>query len=397
MPKKSKTRRSRGKKQPAVIVQQTVQLRKKRRSPRPRGATPRSPKSLFARVIADPFNPDNNGARVPDSYNFPTTTGHCHYEAQLTTSSSGVSSSVFYPSPLLAASLKAGNITTGLSAFSSNTSDYYFTSRSTLNSTFESYRVVAFGVKISNLQPELSATGRVIVTPLPINGPPIGYDFYNGATAALNFLTQNTVGLTVAQLSSSQMLTMPQSIEIPVQDLLHGDVEFHMIPTNKIFYKFKNLNSQAFSSTQNMVESGEALYATSTGTIAGGVAEAQDNMNMDGGVALNVTLLGGPNSSVALQIEVIVYVEGIPVVNSAVPTLTLTSPMVEAGCDSQVDAGLMEGRTTGFMKFLDRASTFLTQPLRDPRAAERMWNTARVLSATGGATRNLRAARITYS
>lgn len=305
----------------------------------------------FAIAIKNPFSPKAFGAKCPDTYNFPTITGHVHYEVQLS-SASGLAQMVIYPSPMISFLSVVGTTNSGLTPFATNTYASYFSSRLNLSSSFDMYRVVALGVKISNLQPELTATGRLILTPLPIAGTNLGFDFINTTTLNGNYITTAMLGLSQAQLSSSTILQKPSSIEISVQDLLHNTYEFSMVPTSQIFYKFKNPGQLQPFSGYNEFESGEAMFNTTTSAITTNTSgEFQDNMSCEGGVALNI-LGEGLGTGTCFQIEVIVHLEGTPAISSFSNTVTFSGASTYPGSTTAVEAALNLAARSGAIKAL---------------------------------------------
>jgi hypothetical protein len=295
--------------------------------------------SEFARALKTPFDPASFGVKCPDTYHFPTVTGHIHYEFQLT-SAGGLAQALIYPSPMIATSCYFGTITTSCPQFTQNTSTTYFSTRSNVATNMDMYRVVAFGVKISNLQPELSGTGRLMVTPLPIAGTSVGFDMMNNTAFAGNYITSNYVGLTQAQLSSAAMLQKPSTVEVTIQNLFSESYEWSMVPVHPLFYKFKNPGNQAATALTTMIESGEGVFVNSTGVVVGsGTNEFQDNMSMEGGVALNI-LGEGLGSGACFQVEVVLHLEGTPAISTAINAISFSGAESFAGSTAAVENAL---------------------------------------------------------
>jgi hypothetical protein len=144
---------------------------------------PDSVYTSFYRALSDPFHPNSLGCQVPDPFPFPTQTFHVHQTTILGASSGTVGGAVFMPNPVFSMIdlLNANNLATHPTAVTSTPMTVYsgintnmagclygaITSTS-LNTVYSSYRVVSWGIKISNLQPELSATGRLMLAMVPI-------------------------------------------------------------------------------------------------------------------------------------------------------------------------------------------------------------------------------------
>jgi hypothetical protein len=332
----------------------------------------------FANAIKKPFSPSSVGCKVPDTFSLPTITAKVHYEVQLgTTAGNSVCGITIFPNPMVSYSLNAGIATSGLTAFTGITSLFYFVSRTTLDYTFDMYRVVSMGVKISNLIAPLSATGRWIFTPLLLGGLFMGFDALNSTvtSSSQSFYLLATTGVSAPQSISSSILQKPNSVEISVQDLLSQSYSFSMIPTSQVFYKFKNCGSAVYNigSNLNIVENGEQIYSSSTGVIAAGtVSEFTDNMDMTGGIALNILGEGLPNvtSTACLQIEVVVHLEGTPSINSAVNALCVSGAQPLVGSTEQVEAALGDASKGGFLQSLKKGFEFAQNAASNPYVQE---------------------------
>jgi len=132
----------------------------------------------FARQLSCPFDPQTLGCQVPDPFSFPTQTYHLHQTNLITCGTASAGSVVFLPNPFLSMLDLGGTVSgtpcvsqTSFSAFGASSGKQYVyasTAATSLNNLLSTFRVVSWGLKISNLQPELSATGRIIVSYFPI-------------------------------------------------------------------------------------------------------------------------------------------------------------------------------------------------------------------------------------
>jgi hypothetical protein len=342
------------------------------------------PLSQFTAALRNPFAPTSFGCKVPDTFSLPTITAHVRYEVQLgTIAAQSYFGATFFPNPMVSYVLNAGSATSGLSAFGSLANLFYFVPRSSMDNTFDEYRVVAYGIKVSNLMAPLSATGRFIFTPLVLGGSFAGFDLVNGSSVGTtaNWYLTATTGVSSAQSVSSSMLQKPSSIEVSAQDLLNNSFGFTMIPTSPIFYKFKNVGAQVFNTGYNLSQNGESVINSSTGTITGSYGEFTDNMDMTGGIALNILGEGLPAATTCLQVEVVVHIEGTPSINSAVNSLTLSGAQPLIGSTAAVEQSLGEASRNGFFKALrsglEAAQTVMANPYAQQIAR-------RVLSHYGG-------------
>jgi len=315
----------------------------------------------FYKAITQPFAPTTEGCKVPDTFNFPTVTAHCHYEFQLSTNAgNSVAHALVFPGPMAAVLCSFGSITSSLTAFGGQANLFYFASRSTINGLFDMYRTVAVGVKISNLQPELTATGRVIVTPLIIGRECPGFDMLNSATPGISYYSDVTVGLTAAQTISGALINKPSSVVIPVSALLRESIQFSSVPVNHEFYCFKNPGSLPFNgSSQQIIQDGENYFNTITGLVTNVTQEFSKNMDMSGGVALNILMEGAPVSTTVLQVEVIVHLEGTPVVGISTNTVTMSGAEAYAGSTAMVEQALQQAAGSSAFRVMANGFQFL--------------------------------------
>jgi hypothetical protein len=320
--------------------------------------------SRFSKLINDPFNPGAFGARVCDSFNFPTVTGKSHVEYQVSSGSSNYGAITIFPSPMLNC-FNNPTTTQGLTipgtAFTANPNYSFLISRGTLSTTYDMYRVVSMGVKISTLQAPLNATGRIIVTPLPLAGTFPGYDLMNSLGELTSFYMNSTTGVTPTAAATSAMLQKPSSLEFTFSDLMRGSIEFHMVPCNPaLFYKFKNPGNQNPTSGSQMAITGEDYFSTTTGLVAGpNTGEFAENMSMDGGVALNILYEGVPLNVSVLQVEVIIHIEGTPYINTTGPTISPGNATANAGSTESMERTVSSCTRNGMFKFIKTGMNFL--------------------------------------
>lgn len=77
--------------------------------------------------------------------------------------------------------------------------------------------MVSWGIKISNLQPELTATGRIIISHVPIGDTVPAYtNLSSTAIAPGSQILTPITGMSPAVLMSSNTLELPTAIELSV-------------------------------------------------------------------------------------------------------------------------------------------------------------------------------------
>jgi len=331
----------------------------------------------FTRCLMDPLDPKSIGCQVPDPYPFPTQTYHIHQTSVIgAPSSSSVTSGAvaFLPNPCFSmidyqhlGSLTSSNYAvtstpmTQLSSTGTNSASALWSAitPSDLKSKLSTYRVVSWGIKISNLLPELSATGRIIVAYLPIGDTIPSYDELLGATTAT--VCDNVFDVPYAALNTSAILNLPTAMELSVGDLLHGDLELSGMYTNSNFWTFK-------SSRYDVVqETGTAYGFDSASVAATAISRAgyKDLTRCVGGAGIVIYFEGIPAGvSNAFQVETIYHLEGSPQIATTSNSVLLPSTMAKAsiGTNARVENSMKKAsKLENVINFIDKGAKFLNK------------------------------------
>jgi hypothetical protein len=333
----------------------------------------------FARSLKFPFSPSSIGCRVPDPWSFPTQTYHLHGTFVLSSSAFGSGTVSFYPNPILSAvdwsggapgisgsafATTPGNPLT-LSVAASGTGFCQYiqgaTSLANLQSVLSDYRVVAWGIKISNLQAELNATGRIIVSCVPVGDEVPDIDVLTGGPAVIQQggMAQRLAGLPASVITSSTMLELPSAFELSVQDLLHGDVEIVGQYTSPSFFTLKSTGTSHGQQIMAGYFDSDALTAVaSTGAPSPGGYGYKDPTRMVGGCGIYIYYEGMQFSVNCLQVEYIYHLEGSPAIGSSsnVTPIASVQPQPVVGTTEMVEKAMSV--TTG-----EKCINFISQGL----------------------------------
>jgi len=364
---------------------------KKKAYPQNKVKKPSIPARLsdFSRALIDPFNPAVLGCQVPDPYPFPTTSYHSHSTTVFgTTTGNTTGSFVYLPNPVFSMVDLAGVLnptvvaarcvtSTPLNQFytvsNQASSNYYGASTPVdLATKFSEMRVVSWGIKISNLQPELSATGKIFIAQIPMGDT---IPSYNGLVATnLNSGIAGIFGVPVAALSSAAILNLPSCIELTVGDLLRGDVQVGGLYTNPNFWTFKSVVSASVPATNYVA--GDDFEVLNTGLVSS--AGYKDLTRCVGGSSIVVYFEGFPAGLAnALQVEVIYHLEGQPQISSSVASTFVPSskhsPLL--GSSARVEEAMSVSASKGLISFITKGTKFLND------------NQGLILSAAGSAIR----------
>jgi len=334
---------------------------------------PRGSNVDFYKALTDPFHPNSLGCQVPDPFPFPTTTYHVHQTLVLGVPAAATAGAVaFLPNPLLStldltrinagSSLQSSIITTPqtpivASATLPGGGMYSATSQASLNSAYSSYRVVSWGIKLSNLQPQLSATGRIMMAYFPVSDttPTLG----DIAIATLPGIVSPIMGVPPSTLASSVILEAPTGMELTVGDLLKGDLQLSGLYSNLTFFTFKN-TLLAGQPTLGFNIGDDVAFNAANAAVS---IQYKDATRMSGGSGIVLYYEGiPPGTQNALQVEVIYHLEGTPNFASAnnnaiVPS---TGRKANVGPTNAVEASIAAaGHVKNLVTFVKNGFEFL--------------------------------------
>lgn len=328
----------------------------------------------FARTLKDPFHPDSFGARVPDPFSFPTAVYHLH-GTTIIGNSAGVGEVCFLPNPVLSMidlSRSSGNTAavslTSMQAYTNTASCFGATTPPAIGPLLSTYRVVSWGLKISNTQPELVAQGRLIMAPFTIGDAVPTYSLLSNTLCSPTFISNNILGTNLSMISNNAgVLNYPGAIELSVQDLLHGDLEIGCSVTSPTFYDFKNTvssnvpNSTSFSGD-------EMAGVTATGVIMPNASSYKDTTRMHGGVGWIMYFEGVPPESLrAFQVEYVYHLEGTPelgnpgTINAGLVPVPSVPPIHHTGSTAIVEQAISTVSTKNAMSWITTGAGFLNK------------------------------------
>jgi hypothetical protein len=361
----NKRRKNRGKKvnvKTVTIVNKPPPLPPKPARYLPQKKTGKKKKNIspgvaqFRMSLLNPFDQRCNGVRVPDAGAFSTVP--FHYRSELTVNTSSTNSATafaFLPSVFCTAYFDQALSVTWSTAptFGQNTSYYYYNSPGAI--PYSTYRVVSGGINITCMLPELSATGRLIITPYPLTGSPLGFNLLLNQPASTQVVPLTI--LSGGSVPSSGMLALPSAYKITLIDLLRKPLLIpHQVESSTLAYKFKSAIPQggSWNTTNGLVEPGELELLSSGSIITNTVGTSETQLDFSGWNAIYCYLEGVPlaatYSGAVLSIEHILHCEG-------VPNLT-------ASAYSAADMRPLKGSTTILEAAIDTANAVLDNTTR---------------------------------
>lgn len=279
----------------------------------------------FTHALTDPFSAEARGARVPDLYAFPTATYRLQTSLLMGANNSEFGA-VFLPNPYVSIldlndlSGATSSITsmgglrrfTGASAFAGLTSPAIFTPLAT------SFRVVGGGIKIRNLIPELTATGRIYIAVFPVaEGGVPNYNLLDTQipSASYNGILDRMGLPRVSGLRSASLQMQPVSKDYTVGQVVGDEeLEINFNIYHPDFFRFKP--TAAFSVQYNgTINEGDDIPVLAAGTIQIAGVGNKESTQSDGGSAIAVWFEGVPSQvNAPFEVDFCLHLECVPLV-----------------------------------------------------------------------------------
>lgn len=274
-------------------------------------------------ALVSPFTDQALGARVPDMNSAPTVTFHTKGIVSLNSGPGGVSSLVITANPYLSM-IDMNTTTVGTTSMfnyaAGATTVSAAISLANMQNAFSAVRVVGVGIRLRNLLPPTTATGRLYVAPFCYSGSQPGPNLLAGA-AMVNWQVAEYISVPCTTTSTtagvlSSLVELPGSQEYTMQDLITSGVEVWLKPVSPEAFTFHNTYNFTGGLTGTVVQSsGETTSNAGTGVVAGGTSDTTSCANWGGFEGLLIRAEGMPFNTVALDMEYIYHLEGTPAVS----------------------------------------------------------------------------------
>jgi len=298
--------------------------------PRPRKFAREPHGESFAHALADPFSIEARGARVPDLYAFPTNTFRLQTSVLLGAGSQTEFGAVFLPNPYVSvidtgvAATGTPSITGlgGLQRYSSGASSFAAMTIPVLFAPLATeFRVVGGGIKIRNLLPELTATGRVYIAVLPLsNGGVPNYNLLSTigglTTANYNNITARMGLPTIESLRSASLQLQPLSKDYTVGQIVGDEeIEIDFSIYHPDFFRFKPTRVENAEYNGTVREADDVAFTIATGVPIALASGNKEAVQSDGGSAIVVWFEGIPATpSAPFEIDMCLHLECVPLV-----------------------------------------------------------------------------------
>lgn len=309
----------------------------------------------FASAIQQPFHALATGAKVPDIYSLPTATYHARGTAVVNAGGAGNWGVALMPNPVasmldLGADCNGSSsvFSTSMTPFTSFPATYGALTPNNLAGVLTSYRVVSWGIKITNIQPALAATGRLYVAVIPsMSFTPSFAELSLATSNGSGFLSQAFLG---QNMFTSSILDLPVAQEVSASELMTGAVQIAPSALNPCFYNFKDTQGAVHINT--LEYAGDTVYSNAAG-VSSAAASLSDLTSQSGGCSIILYGDGFPGNANVLEIEYIYHLEGTPIVS--VTGLAGGSHTTLTGSTNTVEVAITGSPVAKSITFMDEA------------------------------------------
>lgn len=243
--KSNKNKNKKSKKSQRVILVKAPQ-RSAIRTKKP----PRAGQSPYKWVLTDPCSPLAAGARVPGTWSFPSTTCKLKSRVELAPDINGNFSYCFIGHPTLW-SWTNNTSTVASSSFPryAGCDNFDFGCDTTyLQNKFSTFRSVGNGIRIMNMQPALSAKGRITIARVPMGKTGFGPNMLNSLDVAPSQQLSRLCGISAVATGGAipmSIIELPESAEYTVSELLEKEIVMANIPTSPNAFKWSETSDSS--------------------------------------------------------------------------------------------------------------------------------------------------------
>lgn len=292
------------------VIKKTTKQSKRKQLAVPRGVKEDPEVRRYWLALTDPFHPDAVGARVPDLYSAHTATYTVRASMTVTANSSGSATQFVFPNPVTSVFVQQGAspdfvpITWGDNTVANGAR--WGVDQNALGAKLDNYRIVGFGIRVTNMSSMTSSQGKFFLGSYPVNSTWHTKDFtVGGATLATN------AGLTRAattapwgvpldasgNFNSTLLAQYPGTVIRSALEMGEEAYDVASRPVDPRAFEFRTSNDQpdGWETVGASGASGDASY-----------------LDMNGFEAVFVSMQGAVPSVSAYDLEIVYHIEGRP-------------------------------------------------------------------------------------
>jgi len=273
-------------------------------------------------AMIDPFDPRVNGVRLPNDFATPTVTQTVNGFSTVTVGVNDVAL-LYLPSPIISAyQALSGTIGGDLISYTQQNNAYQAVDQATLTSKFSSWRMVAGGLRIKSLVPATNQPVIVSIGTAPVVGCGPGPTFLNTITSQTTIGAINAIVDIVGAAPStgrwgSQLTGFSNYNRFNTQDITTRSLTVPFRVTDARAFDFKTAKTGSgigYAPTVTVYD--QVTVNSATGVVNGSVGDNEEAFDFKGFSAIALEVKGNAGAILALEVEYIYHLEGIPAGNS---------------------------------------------------------------------------------
>lgn len=294
-------------------------MQKKQPSRVPRNIGTPSIAISYFNALCNPFAEKSFGCRIPDGFSTPTSTAHQRMRTVLQNDTNGNISAVYIGHPYWSAifpvaSPRGANSLTMVNKAGETTDIYGGITPAGLSNIYGDYRVVANGMSLTNLQPQLSAQGTLTVTRVPMNKTFYSYAMLSTLKPLPSVVLNKLCGIsseTTTNYVPLSVRNLPGSREYTMAELSRSRIYCANKPTSQEFQDFRCVDGQDLYDGTH-VTGDSFLVLDSSGAPVTGSTSTTDDVMTGGWTCILIRGEGFPTGTAVncLQLDSIIHLEG---------------------------------------------------------------------------------------
>lgn len=275
-------------------------------------------------ALSNPFDDRSFGARICDSYAFPTAVYHLRGTQVITSPTNNTAGSIILAAhPIYSyVDLSAGTFSSAtftgtassMTAYSTNAAIYGASTPTVLAQQMTGYRVVSAGFKIRVQIPELNRTGRLMIAPIAFGDNIPGFNNLNAVSVlgSSSIAARLCGGVSPSIANTANILDLPGAFEVSFPNLATQDIMLIPKPMSPAYLSF---HTSSKGTDENLSSNVDDQIADVAGVIT--TRDNADLLNLASFTGFIVHWEGIPTASTPLfDIEYVYHLEGSPQISS---------------------------------------------------------------------------------
>jgi len=311
-----------------IVVRSVPKKRKNRRNKTSRGVRSNLMDN-YLRALMDPVSADAIGVKAPNPYSVASNTFRNRTKVVITPDTNGNWDFVYMGRPFQTAFKTTGTLTAGaLTPYGAATNWYYAEDVTSLGAKMSSFRVVANGLRIKNIQAPGTAIGQIVVARVPMSRNLYGPNLLaTTAPSSNNYSLQQICGISTDDDGFVPLTIedLPGAEEYDIAEVLGREIIVANKPTSGCAFDFSTTNDQVpYNGNKKVAQ--EIEYDASTGLVQ--VGDTNETTTSAGWTCILIRGVNFPTGATTkcIELELVSHVEGEPKISKVVGGAALFVP-----------------------------------------------------------------------